>query len=423
MTRCDVLVIGGGPAGSTAGHLLARAGRDVVVLERERFPRFHIGESLLPANMPLLERLGVRGELEDAGSVPKYGARMFTATGRPSVRIGFADGLVPGPPRALQVIRSIFDEILLRACAKAGARVLEEHEAVRAERTGEGWIVRARGQGGESEIQARHVVDASGQDTFLARAQRTREMAEGHRRAAGYAHFRGVPRASGPEAGDLHIVVRSDGWLWLIPLADGTTSIGLVVQGDALRRSDLAPEQAFEYALTHTPALAERTRDVQRITPVHTTSNYSYRSGVAARDGAVVIGDALAFLDPVFSTGVLLAMRGGESAAETLDRCLDQPKRATELLRRWSGRLDEANRYYWRLIDSFYTPEFIDLLLQPSEAPILRSLVPALNSVFAGMGPGPIRLRARLRLFEAIQSLHRRFDIRPKLALGSVLDP
>lgn len=414
----DVVVIGGGPAGSTVGHLLARAGRSVTVLERERFPRFHIGESLLPANMPLLERLGVRSALENAGSVTKHGARIFAANGTPQVRIRFDQGLLPSAPTALQVVRATFDDVLLRACRGAGAEVLEEHEVRHVEHDGDCWSVSVRAPGGEETIQAHYLVDASGRDTFLARRRRTKEMAEGHSRLAIYAHFDGVERDEGPEGGDILLAVRRDGWLWVIPLAHGRTSIGLVAQAAPFQASGLTPEAAFEKALAQTPALVPRLRAAERVSAVRVTSNYSYHCGVALRDGALAIGDANAFLDPVFSTGVHLAMSGGESAADAIDQCLARPDDAASILDEWSARRLSINRYYWRIIESFYTPEFVDLLLQPSNAPVLRSLVPALTSVFAGVGPGTAGLRARLKLFEIIQALHRRFDLQPRLDLG-----
>lgn len=423
-TECDVVVIGGGPAGSTAGHVLARHGRKAIVVERDTFPRFHIGESLLPANMEILERLGVRQEIEDAGSVPKYGARILRADGTPQVRIRFADGAVPCAPHALQVVRATFDDILLRACRGAGAEVLEGHEAIRAEREGDSWRVVVKNDAREArEIRARHLIDASGRDTFLARKRRSKQMADGHRRIAIFAHYAGVRRDPGEEGGDILVLLRKDGWLWVIPLADGATSIGLVVQGDAMRASERSAEEVFEHAVAHTPAIASAVETAERCSPIRTASNYSYECGDPARDGALSVGDARAFLDPVFSTGVFLAMQGGESAAEALNATFVRPDRTSTILRDWSRKQQAISDYYWDLINRFYTPEFVDLLLQPSDAPILKGLVPAINSVLAGVGPnGSLHMKAMLKLFEGIQYAHRRFEITEKLDLGSVFD-
>ena len=419
---CDALIVGGGPAGSTAGHLLARAGHDVIVVERERFPRFHIGESLLPANIPLLEKLGVLPAIERAGSIPKHGATICAAEDDRAVAVRFSEGLLPCPPQAFQVVRSTFDDILLRACADAGARVLQGHRATRPLRTPQGWQVGVQGDEGEScEIHARHLIDASGRDTFLARARRSKEMQTAHRRVAIYAHFQGQPRASGDTAGNIILAVRRDGWLWAIPLTDGKLSLGLVVLADRLREHRVSAQEAFETAVENTPAFRNRVDIGQRISPIHATSNYSYSCGKAANEGALAIGDALAFLDPVFSTGVWLAMQGGESAATVIDACLSQPGSQTPaLLDAWARRQARSTAYYWDLIESFYRPEFLDLFLQPPQSRIGHSLVTAMNSIFAGMGPGPKRLRLRLKIFTVLQRMQQRFGIKPRLALGSV---
>ena len=416
---CEVVVVGGGPAGSTAGNLLSRAGRKVVVLERERFPRFHIGESLLPVNVPLLERLGVREEIERLGSPHKHGVLLVNGDGSVESRVYFRDGLVPVSSPTFQVLRSAFDELLLRAAARSGADVREGERVVDAKRSDDGWTVRVQRSGGEPyELRAPFLVDASGRDTLLARKWRSKRMAGEHRRVTLFAHLRGVELDPGIDAGSTILVLLRDGWFWLIPLPDGVTSVGVVMDGAAFRARGLDVETAYERARLACPFVRGRTERAARVTPVHTTSDFSYRTAPPREDRCVLAGDAFAFIDPIFSSGVWLAMQGGAKAAAVLDRCLDAPRRSAALLRAHHASELRLHRHYWRLIEYFYRPEFPEIFLQPQS----RFRLPAaVNSVLAGVPADRGGLRLRLALFLWIVRLQRYFPLSPAVPRASVL--
>jgi flavin-dependent dehydrogenase len=426
---CDVLVVGGGPAGSTAGNLLAAEGRRVILLERDSFPRFHIGESLIPYTMRLFERLGVLEDVARIGSVEKYGVRFVTGDGAHSNTIYFDRTFEPSPVMTYQVVRSEFDTVLLERCAERGADVRQRHAAVSAERRDGEWRVRvrdlgagdvgARGSGGaEYEIASRYLVDASGRDTFLAQSKRSKRMAEGHRRVAIYAHFEGVVLDPGIDAGNTVIVAVEGGWFWVIPLARGTSSIGLVMNGERYRASGLEPEVALGHAMRACPEIARRTTASRRLSQVYATSNYSYFTDAPTGDGYVVAGDAYAFLDPIFSTGVWLAMQGGESAARVVGECLDRPADAARLLARHARRLRASNSRFWRFVDYFYRPEFLEIFMRPSDRFDLRA---AVASVLAGTPSESLGLRVRLAMFFAVVQMQRWVSLRPPLPRCSVL--
>ena len=399
-TRCDVLVIGGGPAGSTISALLAERGRDVVLLEKSRHPRFHIGESLLPFNMPLFERLGVAREIEAIG-ILKYGAEFVSPWHEKPVMYEFVNAADNAWPHTYQVRRSRFDEILFRNAARKGARAIEDCRVTDVAFRPDGADVTTKdGDGTERKWRARFVVDASGRDTFLANRLGIKERSPKNNTAALYGHFTGATRLAGKFEGNISLFWFEHGWFWFIPLSDGATSVGAVCFPYYLKARKTSPQQFLLDTIALCPPLAERLRHAELVSPVTATGNYSYSASRATGDNHLMVGDAFAFLDPIFSTGVLLAMHGGFVAADTVETCLDHPARAQRALKTYDTGTRRALRIFSWFIYRIMTPGLRDIFMTRESRFQLRE---ALLSILAGN----IFLRARLaaRLF-ALKGLY-----------------
>jgi flavin-dependent dehydrogenase len=402
MADCEVLVIGGGPAGSTVAALLAERGRDVVLTEKERHPRFHIGESLLPLNLPLFERLGVAGEMARIG-MPKHGAEFVSPWHEHSVTFQFADQLDRSYPHAYQVRRSEFDQILFRNAARKGARSLEACLVTAVEFTAAGALVDARLEDGtERRWSTRFVVDASGRDTFLASRLGIKRRNRRHNSAAIYGHFTGAKRLAGRAEGNISIFWFDHGWLWFIPLADGATSVGAVCSPHYLKTRAGSTEQFLLDTIALCPALAERLRDARLASPATATGNYSYVAERATGRNYLMLGDAYTFIDPVFSTGVLLAMQGAFAGADTIETCLDRPREAAAALERFDAAMRHGPGVFSWLIYRVTTPAIRDLFMNPSER---FGLHRALISVLAGDIYRGTRWRVPMLVFQAIYYL------------------
>ena len=391
--RCDVIVIGGGPGGSTVAALLAREGRHVVLLEKARHPRFHIGESLLPSNVALFEKLGVRAQV-DAIGMPKWGVEFVSPHHAEPRCVEFADAWDKGAPMAWQVRRSELDRLLFDHAAACGARALQDCEAEHVAIDDDGATVRARHDGNERTFRAGFVVDASGRDTLLARQWGDKRRNERHNSAAVFGHFDNALRLDGERReGHISIFWFRHGWIWFIPLADGITSVGAVCAPPYLKSRGKPLAAFFADTIAMVPALAERLRDARLVDGrVHATGNYAYGTARAAGDRWLRIGDAFAFIDPVFSSGVYLAMSNAFAAVPLIDATLDRPQAVRErrrLRRCYQAHAEHGPRVFQWFILRMNNPAIRDLFMAPKN--LLRAKE-AVLSVLAGdiYGRSPI---------------------------------
>jgi flavin-dependent dehydrogenase len=388
----DVLVIGGGPAGSTAAILLAEQGFRVTLYEKAHHPRFHIGESLLPSNLPLFERLGVAEQMRAIG-MPKWGAEFVSMRHGRSQTFQFAESWDKALPFAYQVRRSQFDEILIRRAAQVGAEVREGCRVQAVEFLPGGAGVRADVQdetGPLSQHEAKFLIDASGRDTFLANRFAIKKRNQAHNSAAMYAHFSGARRHTGPQAGNISIYWFDYGWLWFIPLLDGTTSVGAVVWPWYLKRRTGAVRDYFLATIAHCPPLAERLRDAELVSEVYATGNFSYAAERSHGPGYLMLGDAYAFVDPMFSSGVWLAMHSASVGAEAVTACLREPERAPPLLRRFDRVMRVGPKEFSWFIYRITGPTLCELFMAPRNTLRMKE---ALLSLLAGdiFGKSPMR--------------------------------
>lgn len=401
----DVAVIGGGPAGSAAAITLASRGVRTVVVERERFPRFHVGESLLPYQVDLFERLGVRNAIEAAGFQDKLGAHFSSSDGRVIEALDFGE-LGARYRQAFEVERADFDELLLRRAARCGAQVLEEHTVVGADLGEDGCRLEIldRSRAARS-LRCRWVVDASGQSSFLARSTGVRRVEPDLKKVALFTHFRGGWRFDPPHQGDILLVLGDRCWFWHIPLRGETLSVGCVVDQGRMRESREEPEEFFRRQVRENPCMSERLRGTKQIRELQVAADFSYGAERYAGPGFLLAGDAAAFLDPIFSTGVALAMRSGELAGELLARrILRERPLHTRAFRGYERRLRRWTRAYFRLIRAFYHPGFGAVFFNPRPR-YKRMLTP----FFAGNFEPRVRERLCLRIFYLVIRLNHRW--------------
>lgn len=360
----DVVVIGGGPSGATVSTLLAQRGRRVAVFERERFPRFHVGESLIPETFWVLERLGVLDLMRKSPFVEKHSVQFVNEQGVLSAPFYFADHKPHESSRTWQVERSEFDELMLRNSAAHGVDVFEATRVLEVLFDERGGSRRARGVRVEDEtgtvrdVAADVVVDASGQGAMIMSRLGIRQWDPVLKKAAVWSYWKGAERGIGKDSGATTVLQldRKQGWFWYIPLKNDIVSVGVVAGYDYLFKDRAAkePERVYAEEIARCPGLGPRIAHAERVAPIRVAKEYSYRSTQVAGDGWVLVGDAFGFLDPLYSSGILLALKSGALAADCIEDALAAGDPSAARLGAWGPDYIRGMDRMRRLVCEFY---------------------------------------------------------------------
>jgi flavin-dependent dehydrogenase len=409
----DFAVAGGGPAGCSAAITLAQRGHSVVLFERDTFPRFHIGESLLATANDHFAALGVAETIAAAGFPEKWGARLFTHDGQSGRGVNFADVTEVRRPQTYQVPRAEFDRILLERAKELGVAVREGVRVTACDFAPDAAIVDIA-NGTASRVRVRAMVDATGRNGLIARKYSLRTDEPLLANIAIFSHYSNVPRLSDGCPNDIRIVARNDsGWFWMIPISDELMSVGVVLPRTLfLQMPEGTNEERLERALADTPVVAELMRGAKREWPVRVEKDFSYSASTYAGDRWILAGDAGSFLDPVFSTGVSIAMESGIEAATELDRALKRDDFSARSFAAFSRRQRKRFRTFRRFVIGFYTPQFRDLFFSP-EPP--QQLFRAVVTILAGRWDASLRTRILNNIFFALVALQRRFTLGRRL--------
>lgn len=398
---CDVLVVGGGPAGSTVSAVLSERGWKVTLLEKERHPRFHIGESLLPMNLPVLKRLGVLEQV-DAIGIKKPGADFnsnMEVSGHHQFHFAFA--LDKGHPYAYEVRRSEFDNLLLRNSAAKGTQVIEDVRATHVEfPTGGDPVVHAEDAAGTKKTwRCRFLIDASGRDTLLSKHFGLKQKNTHHASAAIFGHFENVDRREGEYEGNISVYWFEHGWFWMIPLKDGSMSVGAVCRPSYLKTRKNSPQEFLlqTIALGH-PEMRHRMRNAKLMDNMaRATGNYSYQSTRMRGERWISVGDAFAFVDPIFSSGVLLGMNSGLFGADAVDAWLRKDRSAESKFRHFERMVGRGVKTFSWFIWRFNSPGMRKLMLHPGNPMRVQEGV---TSLLAGDVYTNIGARSRFWVFK-----------------------
>ncbi len=357
-TSPHVVVIGGGPAGATTATLIAQQGYKVELFERERFPRYHIGESLIPETYWVLKRLNMLDKMKNSHFVKKHSVQFVNSRGKHSAPFYFYDNKPHECSQTWQIKRSEFDTMMLRNAEEHGVGV---HEGVRVldvlfDGDRAVGVQIADENGNRSEICADVVVDASGQSSMLINRFKLRVPDPQLNKGAIWSYWQDAYRDEGKDAGATIVLSLNDkqGWFWYIPLHDGITSVGVVADFDYLFKGRKSNEATYFEEMENCPAVKDRVANAKQVSEVKATKDYTYRASRAAGDGWVLVGDAFGFLDPLYSSGVLLALKSGELAADAIVEGLAKGDTSREQLGKWEAGYVQGMNRMRRLVCEYY---------------------------------------------------------------------
>jgi flavin-dependent dehydrogenase len=408
----DFAVAGGGPAGSSAAISLRQRGHSVVLFERETFPRFHIGESLLSTANDAFAALGVAKQIEAASFPEKWGARLFTHDGQTGRYVDFTCVREVTRPQTYQVCREEFDRILLERAREVGVDVREACNVITCEFAPDAAVlqVASRGDAATGRVRVRALVDATGRGGLLARKFNLRTEEPRLANIAIYSHYTNVPRLEAPRPDDIRLIARNDaGWFWLIPISKELTSVGVVLPKALYRRlANGSPEETLNNTIADTPIVAELMREARREWPVRVEKDFSYSASAYAGNRWILAGDAGSFLDPVFSTGVSIAMESGIEAAAELHRALPRNDFSAASFAAFSRRQRKRFETFRRFVVGFYTPQFRDVFFSP-EPPTL--IFRSVATMLAGKWNASLWTRFLNQLFFGMISIQKHFKI------------
>ncbi len=359
--KFDAIVIGGGPAGATAAALLAENGRQVVVLEKEKFPRYHVGESLMPFCYFTLERLGVLAEMEKHAFVKKKSVQFVSQDGKVSAPFYFFQHLDHPAATTWQVERAVFDEMLLRNAEKKGAVVREETKVLDFLYDGEvvTGVKAGRADGSEDRINAALTLDCTGRDALWQRKKSWRKRDPKLNKIAIWTLYKGAKRDEGLDEGATTVAyIPQKGWFWNIPLKNDIVSSGIVAEREYLYRDTRDPKEIYEREIRENKWIKDHLREGEQFGEYWVTGEYSYRSEHCASDGVALVGDAFAFLDPVFSSGVFLALKSGEMAADATEAALQKGSNSAAEFAEYGEKLCDMIEVMRKLVYAFYDDDF-----------------------------------------------------------------